>query len=77
MTWSRFTRQPWWDWQRLARHGCQAGEEQGSGSVGLSALEGEEGSPDPLAKPGALLLGGGRLQVARGKGWETCCEQGA
>lgn len=57
--------------------GCQAGEEQGSGWVGLSALEGDEGSPDPLAKPGAILLGEGRLQVARGKGWETRGEQWA
>ena len=52
------------------RHGCKAGEEQGGGSVGVSALEGEEGSPGPLAKLGAILLGEGRLQMARGKGWE-------
>lgn len=48
--------------------GSEAGEEQGSGSVGLSVLAGEEGNPEPLAKPAAILLAERRLQMARGKG---------
>lgn len=48
-------------------HRCQAGEEQGGGPVGLSALEGEEGSPDPRQNWELSYLAGGghRWHVAK------------